>query len=110
MFLDRRGGRGIKENAAKPPLTAADGVVDQPLILLVYHPVCAGKDASRHSLIGAATPPIQEGKAWLPYVTVITKRGTKLGGVPSANKVRREAEWFHMNHPACSPSARRHPS
>src|SRR5215471_20640216 len=56
MFLDRRGGRGIKKNAAKPPLTAADGVVDQPLILLLHHPVCASKDASRHFLYRRSHP------------------------------------------------------
>jgi len=42
-------------------LIASGGVVDkQPLILLVYHPVCATEEVD-HFLYGAATPPVQEG-------------------------------------------------
>jgi len=73
-----------KEKCCEASFDGRGRVVDEPLILLIYHPVCASKDASRHFLYRRSTPPIQEGKALAP----IHHRNSELqclGGVFGCN-------------------------
>jgi len=62
-LLERRGGRDIKKNVAKPPLLERTGWSLTETVSTSDHPVCAAAEASRYFLRGAATPPHEEGTA-----------------------------------------------
>jgi len=50
-----------QEDAAKPPYWRGRGGHLRKLFSVIDHPVCVVSEASPHFLIGAATPPHEEG-------------------------------------------------
>jgi hypothetical protein len=60
-LLGQEGWTRHKENAAKPPLKGADGVVSPETFLTNDHLVCAVSEGGLF-LDGAATPPFQGGE------------------------------------------------
>src|SRR5262249_30573545 len=77
-LLVRRGGRDIKKNIAKPPLLERMGAKRKrdsaqhqewsltQAVSVSDHPVCGAKEASRHFVTAAATPPHEEGSLLHP--------------------------------------------
>src|SRR5215831_14893024 len=84
----RRGVRDLNK-ILRSILYGADGVViqfQQNFVVDDHHPVCAAKDATRHLIGRAATPPRRGGEKSQPAqfsyvnITVIKNSRTKLGG------------------------------
>src|SRR5262249_25772449 len=72
--LQRRGGRDMKQDIAKPPRDGAAGVVGpaKPRIgAELTTPSARNKVASRLPIDRASTPPLRGGEWWIPLVLLL---------------------------------------